>query len=137
VGVLHIGALTEEGIRLVEKEKGPGALGVLEDCVEVLLRLADVLAHDTTEIDRHDLRPGLIREHLGRHRFARTVETEHQRTPTASGFPERDQARNRFGRGRRQFIRHLGNAKATIALPEGAPFLPPPQAMTTYCRPLS
>ena len=28
-----------------------------------------------------------------------------------------------------------GSAKATMLLPDGAPFLPPPQAITTYCRP--
>ena len=28
-----------------------------------------------------------------------------------------------------------GRAKATMLLPDGAPFLPPPQAITTYCRP--
>src|SRR5437016_965195 len=30
-----------------------------------------------------------------------------------------------------------GNAKATYVPPLGAPFLPPPQAMTTYCRPFT
>ena len=29
-----------------------------------------------------------------------------------------------------------GSAKATMLLPDGAPFLPPPQTMTTYCLPL-
>jgi hypothetical protein len=29
-----------------------------------------------------------------------------------------------------------GSAKVTMLLPEGAPFLPPPQTMTTYCLPL-
>ena len=29
-----------------------------------------------------------------------------------------------------------GSANATTLLPDGAPFLPPPQAMTMYCRPL-
>lgn len=28
-----------------------------------------------------------------------------------------------------------GSANATMLLPEGAPFLPPPQAITTYCLP--
>ena len=28
------------------------------------------------------------------------------------------------------------DTNATIALPDGAPFLPPPQTMTTYCLPL-
>ena len=32
---------------------------------------------------------------------------------------------------------HRASANATIELPDGAPFLPPPQTMTTYSRPLS
>ena len=33
-------------------------------------------------------------------------------------------------------IRQRGSAKATTLLPDAAPFFPPPQAITTYCRPL-
>ena len=29
-----------------------------------------------------------------------------------------------------------GSANATMLLPDGAPFLPPPQTITTYCLPL-
>ena len=31
--------------------------------------------------------------------------------------------------------RYGASANATMALPEGAPFLPPPHTITTYCRP--
>ena len=31
----------------------------------------------------------------------------------------------------------VGSAKATNVPPDGAPFFPPPQAITTYCRPLT
>lgn len=31
----------------------------------------------------------------------------------------------------------FGSAKATMLLPDAAPFLPPPQTITMYCRPFS
>lgn len=36
-----------------------------------------------------------------------------------------------------RYLRPSGSEKATMLLPEGAPFLPPPQTIATYSRPSS
>jgi len=46
VGVLHLGALAEDGVGLVEEEDGVAALRFVEDALQVLLCLADVFADD-------------------------------------------------------------------------------------------
>ena len=46
---------------------------------EVLLRLADVLAHHRREIDPVEIELQLIREHLGRHRLAGAALAREQR----------------------------------------------------------
>src|SRR6476660_10396778 len=133
--VCHSCALAKERVGLIEEQLSAGARGVFEDGVEVLLGLADVLAHDAAEIDRQYLRAGVPGKQLGRLRFARAAHAEQQAAHAPSLLRERDEVRDRFRGGRWQVVRHFGSANATVALPEGAPFLPPPQAMTTYWRP--
>ena len=51
MGVLDLGALAEQRVRLVE-EQDRRILGArVEDCAQVLLGLADVLADDLREVD--------------------------------------------------------------------------------------
>ena len=51
VGALDFGALTKQGIRLIEEENRTAVLRILGDTTETLLRLADVFAHYTHQID--------------------------------------------------------------------------------------
>src|SRR2546425_956813 len=68
--IAPLGALAEERVGLVEEEDRVRALGGVEDPVEVLLRLADVLAHDRREVDPEELESELLRQHLASHRLA-------------------------------------------------------------------
>ena len=52
--VVHVGVLPEECIGLVEEQYRAGALGEVEDPIEVLLGLADVARDDRREIDTKD-----------------------------------------------------------------------------------
>src|SRR5262249_17817199 len=73
VAVLHLAALPEERVGLVEEEDGATVLCRVEETAEVLLRLADVLAHDRGEVDAIQIQAQLVRDPLGRHRLARAA----------------------------------------------------------------
>src|SRR5207253_5317502 len=49
------------------------------DASEVLLRLADVLAHDLAQVDAVEVEPELVREHLALHRLPRTARALEER----------------------------------------------------------
>src|SRR5262249_24869310 len=51
VAVPYLGSLAEQRVRLVEEEDRAAFLGGVEDAPEVLLGLADVLAHDLAQVD--------------------------------------------------------------------------------------
>ena len=51
VRVLHLRALPEQGVRLVEEQQDVEALRLVEDPFEVLLGLADVLVDDRRQVD--------------------------------------------------------------------------------------
>ena len=51
VRILHLGALAEQGVGLIEKKDGRCPSGILEHAVEVLFRLANGLADDLGEVD--------------------------------------------------------------------------------------
>ena len=70
VGVADLRALAEQRVRLVEEQHAVHALGLVEDAVEVLLRLADVLVDDGGEVDRVEVEAQLAGDHLGGHRLA-------------------------------------------------------------------
>ena len=70
VAVPDLAALAEQRVGLVEEQDRAAVLGGVEEPGEVLLRFADVLAHDRGEIDAVELEMQLVREHLGRHRLA-------------------------------------------------------------------
>jgi len=53
VAVLHLAALAEQGVRLVEQEDRAAILGRIEDPAQVLLGLSNVLTDDTGQIDRY------------------------------------------------------------------------------------
>jgi hypothetical protein len=67
---MDLGTLPEDGVRLIEEEDAVHAIGLAEDPVEVLLRLADVLVHDGREIDDVQVEPELAGDHLSRQRLA-------------------------------------------------------------------
>ena len=71
VRILHLRALAEERVRLVEEEDRVRAFGGGEDPVEVLLGLPDVLRDDGGQVNAEELEPELARQHLGGHRLAR------------------------------------------------------------------
>ena len=52
VRLLHVGALAEQRVRLVEQQHDLGVLGAGEQLRQVLLRLADVLAGDAARSTR-------------------------------------------------------------------------------------
>src|SRR5215210_1386625 len=66
VGVPYLRALAEESVRLVEEQDRVGAVGRVEDPVEVLLGLPDVLGDDRCEVDPEQLQPEVAGEHLAR-----------------------------------------------------------------------
>ena len=71
VRVLHLGALAEERVGLVEEEDRVRALGGAEHAVEVLLGLADVLRDHGGEVEAEEVEAEVAREHLAGHRLAR------------------------------------------------------------------
>src|ERR1043166_5654209 len=79
VRVLNLRALAEERVGLVEEEDGVAALRLAEDAVEVLLRLADVLADDLREVDLEEVEPEFVRDDFRRHRLPRSGRPREQR----------------------------------------------------------
>ena len=63
-------ALAEQRVGLVEEQHGAGALGVVEDDVEVLLGLADVFRDDLREVDGIEIGRELGGDGMGGHRLA-------------------------------------------------------------------
>ena len=51
VGVLHLAALAEDGVALVEEQDAVGLFGLGEHRLKIFLRLADILADDLGDID--------------------------------------------------------------------------------------
>ena len=70
VRVGDLGALAEQRVGLVEEQDRVGAVGGVEDAVEVLLGLPDVLGDDRGEVDAEELEAELGGEHLRGHRLA-------------------------------------------------------------------
>ena len=70
MGILHLRALAEDGIRLVEEQDTVDPIGLDEDPVEVLLGLADVLVHDRRQVDDIEVKAEIGGNNLGRHRLA-------------------------------------------------------------------
>ena len=68
--VLDLGPLAEDRVRLVEQEDAVDAVGLVEDAVEVLLRLADVLVDDRGEVDDVEIEAEIGGDDLGRQRLA-------------------------------------------------------------------
>src|SRR5262249_49800664 len=77
--VPDLAALAEEGVGLVEEQHRTAGVGGVEDAAEVLLRLADVLAHDLTEVDSVEVEAQLGGEHLGGQRLASPAGAAEQR----------------------------------------------------------
>src|SRR4051812_33235228 len=72
VGILDLRALAEQRIGLVEEEDGVGLLCGGEDPLEILLRLADVLADDLCQVDPVEGKSQLVGDDRGGHRLAGT-----------------------------------------------------------------
>ena len=70
VRVLHLGALAEDRVGLVEEQHGVRARRGSEDALEVLLGLADVLVDDRREVDDVEVEAELAGDDLGGHRLA-------------------------------------------------------------------
>ena len=70
VRVLHLGALAEDRVGLVEEQHGVRARRGPEDALEVLLGLADVLVDDGREVDDVQVEAQAAGDDLGRHRLA-------------------------------------------------------------------
>ena len=61
VAVLDLAALAEQRVGLVEEQDRAAVLGRVEDAAQVLLGLADVLAHHAGEVDPVEVEPQLAR----------------------------------------------------------------------------
>jgi len=86
VAVLHLAALAEQGIGLVEQQDGPAVLGGVEHPPQVLLRLADVLADDLAQVDPVQVEPEVVGEDLRSERLAGPASADEQgRDPQAAG----------------------------------------------------
>ena len=79
VGVLHLRALTEQRVRFVKEQDAIAALRGIEDPLQVLLRLADVLADDPRQIDAIELAPERLRDYFSGHGLAGTRAAGEQR----------------------------------------------------------
>ena len=79
VAVAHLGALAEQRVRLVEQQHRAAVLGGVEQPREVLLGLADVLAHHLAEVDHDEVEAQLAGDHLGRERLAGAARAGEQR----------------------------------------------------------
>ncbi len=75
VRVAHLGTLAEQRVGLVEEEHHVARLGFAKDLAQVLLRLADVLAHHGGQIDLVELESEPAGDDLGRHRLSGTRRT--------------------------------------------------------------
>ena len=71
IGAAGLGALAEQGVRLVEEEDPSLVLGLIEDPGQVLLGLADVLGDHQRQVDLVDLAAGRAAEQAGGHGLAR------------------------------------------------------------------
>src|SRR5215204_5888414 len=72
-------SLAEQCVGLVEEKHGAGALGLVEDDVEVLLGLADVFRDDLREVDGKEIGCELGGDGMGGHRLAGTALPGEQR----------------------------------------------------------
>ncbi len=70
VCVLDLGALAEDGVRLVEEQHGVGAVGLREDPLQVLLGLADVLVHHRRQLHHVQVQAQVGGDHLRRQGLA-------------------------------------------------------------------
>src|SRR5271165_777699 len=78
--ILHLAALAKQGIGFVEEQDRATALGSVEDAAQVLLGLADVLAHYRAQVDAVKIEPQGGRQHLRRHGLAGAALTGEERT---------------------------------------------------------
>ena len=84
VAVLNLAALAEQRISLVDHQHRAAVLGGVEHPPEVLLGLADVLAHDLAQVDPVKIHVQLGGYHLGCERLAGSARTgEERRHPGA------------------------------------------------------
>ncbi len=88
MAALDLGALAEDGVGLVEEEHGVGAIGLGEDPLQVLLRLAHVLVDDGGELDDVEVEAEFVGDDLGGERLTRPrlarEEREHAAPPAAA-----------------------------------------------------
>ena len=70
VGVLHVAALAEDRVGLVEEQHRVDPAGLGEDPLEVLLGLPDVLVDHRGQVDRVEVEAEVGGDHLGRHGLA-------------------------------------------------------------------
>jgi len=79
VAVFHLAAFAKERIGLVEEEHGAAFLGGIENAAQIFLGLADVFAHDRTEIDAEKIEPHFVRQNFGGQCFASAAWTAEER----------------------------------------------------------
>ena len=70
VRVLHFRAFAEKRVGFVEEKYRVAALGGAKDAIEIFLRLANVFADQTGEIDLIEVEPEFASDDTGGHRFA-------------------------------------------------------------------
>ena len=78
VRVFHFAPLAEEGVGFVEEEYALGAARGGEDAIEILFRLADILADDAGQIDAKHVEPQMIADDGGSHGLARAGSAREQ-----------------------------------------------------------
>ena len=66
MAILNLAAFAEKRVSFVEQQDGPTFFSRVEDAPQVLLGLADVLAHDRRQVDAIEVEPQLVRQHLRR-----------------------------------------------------------------------
>src|SRR5581483_938795 len=84
VAVFHLTAFAKERIGFVEEENRSPVLSGVKQTPQILLRLSDVLADHSREINAIQIQPQYVRDHFGGHGFTGTAFAREKRADAQS-----------------------------------------------------